>query len=75
LWEKLGILDREIAVPFLQLEAAIDRIRAEVGHTQVRFLTERLDRLSAFVERIRDLAGGEIEKALAVLSADELPPP
>src|SRR5262249_39382315 len=34
IYERLGILDREIAVPFLNLEAAIDRTRAETGETR-----------------------------------------
>jgi hypothetical protein len=74
LWEKLGILDREIAVPFLTLEAAIERMRAERGATIAFGLTDRLDQLSMLVERLRDLAGGEIGRATRVLSADEQTP-
>jgi len=74
LWEKVGILDREIAVPFLELEASIDRMRAQHGTTHIGPLTDRLDHLSALVERIRDLAGGEIRRTRAVLSDDDIPP-
>jgi hypothetical protein len=74
LWEKVGILDREIAVPFLTLEAAIERMRAERGATIAFGLTDRLDQLSMLVERLRDLAGGEIGRATGVLSADEQTP-
>jgi len=73
LWQKVGILDREIAVPFLTLEAAIDRMRAERGATIVSGLTDRLDRLSVLVERLRDLAGGEVGRATAILAADRQP--
>jgi hypothetical protein len=71
LWEKMGILDPEIAAPFLELEAAIDRMRAETGPTTVQALTERLDHLSVLVDRICDLAGGEIKRTVEMASGDE----
>jgi len=66
LWDKVGVLDREIAVRFLALEAAIDRLRAEEGATHSGGLTDRLDQISLLVERLRELAGGEIQKTTAI---------
>jgi hypothetical protein len=60
LWEKVGILDRDIAVAFLNLEAAIDRMRAQRGATRVAGMVARLDNLSNLVEPLRKLADGEI---------------
>lgn len=74
LWEKVGMLDREIAVPFLELEASIDRLRAQEGATFVGGLTDKLENLSVFVERILDLAGAEIRRATVRLSGENASP-
>jgi len=70
--DKMGILDPEIAVPLIRLEATLDRFRAEKGETHAGGLTDRLKEFSVLVQRIRDLAGGEIARTRAILSPDEL---
>jgi hypothetical protein len=66
--EKIGILDQEIATPFLTLEAEIDRFRALSGAAFVSGISDRLNERAAMVCNLRSLANREVDSANAVLS-------
>jgi hypothetical protein len=66
--ERIGVLDREIAVTFLTLEAEIDRLRAMTGATHVSGTTDRLDERAVIVSTLRSLVQREMDSANAVLS-------
>jgi hypothetical protein len=74
LWERLGVFEGEIVVAFLNLNIGIDAIKAGIDDTDVGRLGRMLDGLSTLAERLRALASGEMERAKAILPADELPP-
>ena len=74
LWERLGVFEGEIVVAFLRLEMAIDLIHKHKDDTDVGLLKFALDGLSTLAERLRALASGEMERAQAILPADELTP-
>ena len=73
LWARLGVFQGEIVAAFLSLEIAIDLMQAGKDDTDVGHLKHLLDGLSTLAERLRSLASGEMEKAKAILPADELP--
>ena len=74
LWERLGVFEGEIVFAFLKLEIAIDLIQGEKDDTDVGQLKDQLDALSTLAERLRSLATGEMQRAMAILPVDELPP-
>jgi hypothetical protein len=74
LWERLGVFEGEIVVAFLSLEIGIDLIQAGKDDTDVGHLKHLLDGLPTLAERLRSLPSIEMEKAQAILPADELPP-
>jgi hypothetical protein len=69
----MGVLNPEIAVRLLKLEAEIDRFQAVSGATFVSGITDRLDERANMVSSLRDLANREIDSANAVLLETDPP--